>query len=419
MSYNSPFTGQVIQPTDVSYRAITLTANMQLSWPINGSATDDYAARIMEVTSSSSAYGLFMPPANQASVGTDALIRNTGGVPITVYDWTGDSTIITIAAGEAQYIYITANPDEFGTWGIIAFGTGTSSADAATLAGYGLLASGATLNQSHPAASLTAGYTFVTADRAQTYVWGGGTTTATLPSASTVGNNWFTLVKNNGTGTLTIGTTSSQEIDNGLTKTFAPNESAFIISTGVEYVTVGYGTSTQFAFTALVKSVTSGAYTLTASEASNTIQTYIGTLTGSVTVTYPPVVNLYVISNQTSAGGYSLTLTTGVSGGANAVIPSGGQSTLICDGTNFLNANTYQAGATSFSLVSGTAGAPSLNFASETNTGLYRPGSGRFGITVLGSQVVDVDATGVQVTGDIDSTGVGTFVGGVSGGTFS
>jgi hypothetical protein len=412
MSYNSPFTGQVIQPTDVSYRAITLTANTQLEWPINGNATDDYAARIMQVTASTAGLSLFMPPADQTSVGNDALIRNVGANTFTVKDYAGTNTIISIAAGESKYIYVTTNANNQGTWGIISFGTGTSSADAATLAGYGLLASGATLNQSHPTASLIAGYTFAVSDRAQAYVWGGGTTTVTLPSAAVVGNNWFTLVKNNGTGTLTINTTSSQEIDNALTKSFAPSESAIIISTGVEYVTVGYGTSTQFAFTSLVKSVVNGAYTLTASEASNTIQTYIGTLTGNVTVTYPPVVNLYVVSNQTVAGGYTLTLTTGVSGGANAVIPSGGQVTLICDGTNFLNANTTQAGALTLSLINGSAGTPSLNFASETNTGIYRPGAGRFGVSVLGSLVVDVAATGVQVTG------AGTFTGGVSGGTF-
>ena len=413
MSYNSPFTGQVIQPTDVSYRAITLTANTQLQWPINGNATDDYAARIMQVTASTAGLSLYMPPANQSSVGNDALIRNTGANTFTVKDFAGTNTIVSVAAGESKYIYITTNATDQGTWGIIAFGVGASSADAATLAGYGLVASGATLNQSHPASSLTASYTFVAADRAQTYIWGGGTTTVTLPASSTVGNNWFTLVKNNGTGTLTVDANGSEMIDGGLTKTFAPNESAFLICTGTEFVTVGYGTSTQFAFTALVKSVTTGSYTLTASEASNTIQTYIGTLSGNVTVTYPPVVNLYVVSNQCVAGAYTLTLTTGVAGGSNAVIPSGGQATLICDGTNFLNANTSQAGASSLSLVNGTAGTPSLNFASETNTGVYRPGAGRFGITVLGNQIVDVDATGIQVTGE------GVFSGGVNGGTFS
>jgi hypothetical protein len=54
MSFTSPFTGQVIQPTDVSYRDITLSADTTLSWPINGSDTDNAAARVMDVTSLSS-----------------------------------------------------------------------------------------------------------------------------------------------------------------------------------------------------------------------------------------------------------------------------------------------------------------------------------------------------------------------------
>lgn len=412
MSYNSPFTGTVIQPTDVSFRAITLSANTQLEWPINGNATDDYAARIMNVTATTGGLSLFMPPANQTSVGNDALIRNVGSNTFTVKTYNNNGTIISIAAGEAKYIYITSNNDEYGTWGNISFGTGTSSADAATLAGLGLVASGATLNQSHPTASLIAGYTFAESDRAQTYIWTGGVTTATLPLASTTGNNWFVLFKNNGTGTVTLGTTSSQLIDGALTKAFAPGESAFIVSTGTAYVTIGYGRSTEFEFGVLTKAVTGGAYTLTASEASNTIQFYTGTLSSNVTVTYPPVVNLYVISNQTSAGGYTLTVTTGIGGSATATVPAGGQATLICDGTNFYNANTTQAGATALSLINGTAASPALNFASETNTGVYRPGAGRFGVSVLSNLIMDVSASGVSVTG------TGTFSGGVSGGTY-
>jgi hypothetical protein len=409
MSYNSPFTGNVIQPTDVSYRAVTLSANTQLEWPINGNATDDYAARIMQVTATTAGLSLYMPPANQSSVGNDALIRNVGANTFTVKDYEGTNTIISVAAGESKYVYITANPTTTGTWGNIAFGTGTSSADAATLAGYGLVASGTTLNQSHPALTLVNAGTFATTNRAQTSVWDGGAGTYTLPSASTLGNNWFTLFKNSGTGSMVI--SASDNIDGQSTKTFAPNESAFIVSTGTTYLTVGYGVSNQFFYTSLVKAVVTGSYTLTSSEATNTIQTYTGTLTGNVTIVYPPVVNLYVIKNSTTAGGFSFTVGTG--SGTSVVIPSGQQVTLACDGTNFFNANTSQAGSvTTLSLADGNVGSPSLNFGNETNTGVYRASAGQFNTAILGVLRSTLSASGLAIVG------TGNFTGGVSGGTF-
>lgn len=411
MSYNSPFTGQVIQPTDVSFRAFNLNTDIALSWPINGNATDNYAARIMQVTPNAGGRKLYMPPANQTSVGTDALIRNMTAYSFDVVDFDGN-IIITVASGKAQYIYITTNTNTAGTWGVIDFGAGTSSADAATLAGLGLVAFSTTLNQAHPSSSFANGYTFLASDRAQTKIWAGGTGTVTLPPVATAGNDWFMLLKNNGTGTLTLDCNSSETIDGGLTKNYAPSESSFVICTGTEYVTVGYGVSANFAFTALVYPLVSGAYSLTASEASNTIQEFVGVLTGNVTVSYPPVINLYVVSNQTTDNGYSLTLTTGVSGGANAVIPPGQQATLICDGTNFLNANTVQAGATSISLVNGSVATPSLNFGAETSTGVYRPGAGEFAISILGTQRFKVSATGILVDGS------GTFTAGIAGGSF-
>ena len=409
MSYNSPFTGNVIQPTDVSYRAVTLVANTQLQWPINGNATDDYAARIMNVTATAASLSLYMPPANQASVGQDALIRNVGSNTFTVKDYAGTNTIISVAAGESKYVYITANPTTTGTWGNIAFGTGTSAADAATLAGYGLVASGTTLNQSHPALTLVNAGTFAATNRAQTSIWDGGAGTYTLPSASSLGNNWFTLFKNSGTGSMVI--SASDNIDGSSTKTFAPNESAFIVSTGATYLTVGYGVSNQFFYTSLVKAVTTGSYTLTSSEATNTIQTYTGTLTGNVIVVYPPVVNLYVIKNSTTAGSYTLTVGTG--SGASVVVPSGQQVTLACDGTNFFNANTSQAGAvTTLSLADGTVGAPSLNFGNEATTGVYRAGSGQFNTAILGVLRSTLSATGLEIAG------TGNFTSGVAGGSF-
>lgn len=411
MSYVSPFTGDVIQPTDVSYRAVTLTANTQLNWPSNSTTNADYAARIMQVTASPGSLSLYMPPANQTSVGNDALIRNIGSNTFIVKDYTGTNTIVSVAAGESKYIYITTNSTSQGTWGVIAFGVGTSGADAATLAGYGLVASGATLNQSHPSAAIASGSTFAVTDRAQTRVWGSGTGTATLPAAASLGNNWFTLFKNNGTGSFTISCSGAELIDGNSTKTFNPTESAFIVCTGTAYVTIGYGVSNQFVFTALTKNVTGGAVLLTNNEAANNIQEYVGSLTSSVVVTFPSIVNLYVISNQTTDNGFGFSVTTGL--GFSATIPPGQQATLICDGVNFLNANTTQAGASTVSLLDGSVGTPSLNFAAESNTGIYRPTTGEFGISVLGVQRLKATAAGVTVTGS------GVFTTGIAGGTFT
>jgi hypothetical protein len=398
MSYNSPFTGNVVQPTDVAYASYALTATIQLEWPINGSVTNSVAARIMQVSTTSSSYELWMPPANQASVGQDALIYNTGGVALTVKTFGGASTIVSIppSGGSAQYIFITSNANTSGTWGVVAFGSTTTNSNAATLAGAGLEAIGATLNGAYPANSITTGYTFSSSDRAVADYWIGGTGVATLPSASSLGDNWFVMFRNSGTGTYTISCTGAETIDGASTKQFNPDESAFIICTGTSYFTVGYGQSSSFVFNILVQTVTGGAYTLTSAQCANIIQEYIGSLVSNVTVTYPPIVNLYVVSNRTTPNGYTLTLTTGISGGANAVVPANAQATLVCDGTNFFNANTVQAGGTTFSIIDGAAGAPSLNFASETNTGIFRPGTGQFGISIQGVQKFYLDANGIQ-----------------------
>lgn len=412
MSYNSPFTGTVIQPTDVSYRSITLTANTQLEWPINGNATDDYAARIMQVTASSAGLELRMPPANQTSVGNDALIRNVGANSFTVKDYAGTNTLITIAAGETKYIYITTNANEQGTWGNIAFGVGSSSADAATLAGYGLLAINTTLNQSHPVITFSNNATAVAANRAQAWVWTGGAGTFTLPSVSAVGDNWFVLLRNSGSGALTVAATGGDLINGSASIVMQPTDSAIVVSSGAAFYTVGLGKSTQFNFSQLTKAVTTGTYTLTATEAANVIQKYTGTLSGNVTIIVPPTVQIYYVINDTDGGmsGYTVTISTGL--GADAILTANNQATLICDSINLLNANTLAAGSTTTSLASGSVGSPSLNFASETSTGVYRASAGQFNVAILGTQRVALTAAGLSITG------TGTFSGGVSGGTF-
>lgn len=412
MSFNSPFTANVIQPTDVSYREITISnTDLQLEWPINGTSNDDPAARIMEVATTGVSQ-LFMPPANQCSVGQDALIRNIGGEDFTVTTFEGNSTIVTVLVGEAQYIYVTDNPDEYGTWGIIAFGIGSSGQDAATLAGFGLLAIGQTLNQSQPVTTFSSNYTAVAADRSSTYVWTGGSGTLTLTLAATLADNWFMFVRNSGTGALTVAASGGNTINASASIILQPTDSCIVVCSGTEFYTVGLGKSTQFAFTQLTKAVTSGTVTLTPTEASNVIQKYTGTLSGNVTVVVPPTVQVYYIQNATNgtASNFTVTLTTGT--GSTATIASSQQATLICDSVNLVNANTVLAGSSAISLIDGSVGAPSMNFGSEPTTGIFRNTSGEFNTSILGVLRSTVSASGLAIVG------TGNFTGGVSGGTF-
>jgi hypothetical protein len=417
MSYNSPFTGNVIQPTDVSYASYALTSTtgtIQLEWPLNGNDTDYVAARVMQVSTTSTSYELWMPPANQASVGQDALIYNTGGVTLTVKTFGGASTIVSIPStgGSAQYIFITSNATTTGTWGVIAFGSTTSLATASALAGYGLAAIGSTLNQTTPVTSISSTYTLLASDRASTYVWTGGAGTLNLTSATTLGNNWFVFVRNGGTGTLTVSPTGGNQINGSASLGLQPSDSCLIVCSGSAFFTIGLGQGTQFSFTQLTKSVApGGSFTLSSTEAANVIQKYTGALTSNVTVTVPQTIQIYYITNQTT-GPYTITFTTGASGGATATVPTAQQVILLCDSVNLYNASTIAAGATAVTLSNGAVGAPSLSFASETTTGVYRPASGEFGISILGVQRLNVTASGVTVTGS------GTFTGGVSGGTF-
>lgn len=411
-TFTSPFTGQVIQPTDVSYRDISIAnSNLQLEWPINGSPTDDVAARIMEVATTGVSQ-LFMPPANQCSVGQDALIRNIGGEDFDVMDYDGLNVIVTVLVGEAQYIYVIDNPDEQGTWGIIAFGIGSSGQDAATLAGYGLKAISSTLNTAHSVITFSSAYTAVAADRASSYVWTGGAAVLGLTAAATLGNDWFMLIRNGGTGTLTV-TPASGLINGAASIALQPADSCIICCSGTAFFTVGLGQAAQFNFTQLTKAVVTGTYTLTSAEASNVVQKYTGTLTGNVTVILPPTIQVYYITNQTNgtASNFTITFTTN-SGGNVAVVPAGQQVILVCDSVNLLNANTVLAGSSSISLIDGSVGAPALNFSSETSTGVYRAASGEFNTAILGVLRSTLSATGLAVVG------TGNFTGGVLGGTF-
>ena len=382
-TYVNPFTGQTVSPSQVAYESLTISDDTELQWPVNGN-TSSVAANIIEVIATVADLNLIMPSALQVSVGQALIINNVGGIEFSVVDNSGGA-IVTVASGIVQYIYITDNTTDAGAWASITFGAGTSSADAASLAGDGLLAIGHTLNQSYPITSYFSNTTLTDTDRSQFVVWGGGAGTITLPSASTVGNNWFCMIRNNGTGILNIVPVGTNTIDNNASAQLQLTESFVIVSNGTNWNTFGYGQSIQFAFTQLALNVTGGTTTLTSSQASNVIQEYAGVLTSNQVIILPSTVQLYTITNNTT-GSYTLIFKTVAIGAATVTVNQGDSLVVICDGTNVYNAASGSASnITSLTLGNGTLASPSLKFTGDVTTGLYLPASGRLGVVASGA----------------------------------
>lgn len=413
-TYTNPFTGQTISPSQVSFEAISLTANLQLEWPINGNdATPASAIIDVTATSSGTATGwlLELPPATQVSVGQTIIVRNTGANTFTVTDYSGN-TIIAVTSGIAQFIFLTSNSTVNGVWESVVFGAGTSSANASALAGYGLLATGLTLNQAYNLTTYYSSAVLSATNRAQFNVWGGGVGSFTLPSAVAVGNNWFTIIRNSGSGVLTITPVGTDTIDGNVNQQLQLTESLVIVSDGVTgYNTYAYGRSNAFAFTQLSQVVTGGTLTLTAAQGANIIQEYSGALVSNQIVVVPSTVQIYSMQNTTS-GSYNLTFKTAVVGGTTVNVNQNQTALLICDGTNVYSATSSTSNPTSVVLNPGSVASPTLSFLGNTSTGLYLPATNQIGFAINGSNGMTLSSTGLTIQNSV------TAIGGIAGGTF-
>lgn len=407
-TYVNPFTGQTVSPSSVSYESLSLTANTELEWPINGNDNTP-ASSIIDVTATASGgptgWLLKLPPATQVSTGQSLIIRNVGSQLFTVTD-NGGNTIVSINSGIADFIFLTDNTTVNGIWASVVFGAGTSSANAGALAGYGLTPIGLTLNQAYTVTDYYSDAVLGAANRAQFAVWASGVGTFTLPSASAIGNNWFTIIRNGGSGVLTLTPTGTDTIDGNANMQLQLTESVVIVSNGATgFNTYAYGRSNAFAFTQLAQVVTGGTLTLSAAQGANIIQEYSGALTSNQIVVLPSTVQLYSLQNGTT-GAYTLTFkTSGI--GSTVSVGQGQTAFVVCDGTNVYSTTSNTSSSfTSATLAPGAVSAPSLNFLGNTTTGLYLPASNQIGFAVNGTNGMTLSTSGLNIPN------------GISGGTF-
>lgn len=351
-TYNNVFGNLTVPPSEYQYQALALTANSTFYWPSQYSGTGYILAKINSIAATTGAYTLTLPQASVVSTGMDALFINSTGSTITINDYSGGA-VTTISAGVAKYIYVADNSTDAGVWGTVTYGNTTALVDASALAGYGTKATGSTLSVDSPVTETALTITVnATTGRGQSYVFTGGSVPCTFPSALSAGSGFFFYVKNGGTGTVTLTPVGGDTVDLQSTLGLNPDESCLVISTGVDWHTIGLGRSTIYQFTKLVKDLTGiSSYTLTSSDASNKLLQFTGAPSAATTITVPAVVSIYYVQISTS-NAYTVTLKTAA--GTGVTLAQTSNSILYCDGVNVVAAQTASAPASATAITNDT-----------------------------------------------------------------
>ena len=396
MTFTSPFTGNVIQPTDVSYYALSFSEDTQLYWPAVVNPTQVPSARIMDCVASTSGLSILLPDATQGSVGEDILFRNLGANTFVIKDADGGQSI-SVTAGKARYVYLTDNSSVGGVWASIEFGAGTSYADAAALQGAGLTTIAGQLATTQNIVNVTTSPTINDASRASTFSWNSGAGTFTLPTIASLSTGWYIGFRNNGTGALSINAPSPNTINGVSSVTANPGDSGFIIfdvSTG-NFVTVGLSAPANITFTSAtydVDSIPGSTFSLVTF--APIIQSYIaqtGSRSTTLTVTLPATTQLYIFLNDTGHADYNIEFEIEGSAQPPLVVTTGNIATVLSDSQNLYLLTSTASNL--FYAVDGIAAAPSYSFISDATTGMYLVGSNILGFSANGVQMAYMDNT--------------------------
>jgi len=415
--FTQVFGGNNIYPVGPTYSQLNYAANIQLSWPVEQAIAGALVVTdIMDLNPSNPGLTVTLPDARQVSTGYTALFNNISANTAAVNSNTG-TTLVSLVSGTVWQLYLIDNSTAGGTWRIFQFGASVSVAVAAALAGSGLTAIGSTLNEQIVIQPKSVSYVSVNTDRATCLQWTAGVGTFTLPAPGTVGAAWFVIIKNQGSGNLTVSPTSGL-IDGNASATLAPGASAWYLTDGSNFFSLTGGqTAGGGNFNLLQIDVSgSGNFVLSGGQLNQIGYRFTGVLTGARHIQVPNTTQEYWVDNETTG---AFTLDVGTVGQISPiVVPQTNRNILYCDGSNVVNALTNSV-AFPITIGQGGTGATSAGVA-LTNLGgtsvgvnVFTAVSGAAACAAIGA-VTTTTLAATNVTAGTGLTGGGSLAGSVT-----
>ncbi len=391
MAFDDVFGGSSIYPSNATYIKLTLTADVDLNWPIEQQIGGPLiVADIIDLDATGPGFSVNLPDARNASQGFTSLFNNVGAQTVAIRNASG-GVISTVAPGSAWQIYLTDNSTEDGTWQTFQYGASVSVVNAAALVGNGLINIGATLSLDLDVTAVNASpLALGVSSRARLFNWTGAAGAVTLLNAATVGNGWFSLLRNSGLGDLTI-TPAAGLIDGAANKTLSPGGSLFIVADGVNYITLISNSAGSNGFNLLAIDVGGGGnYVLAGVQLGQVGYRLTGVLTAARHIVVPNTVQQYWISNETT-GAFSLNVKTAA--GTGITVAQGVRTILYCDGTNVVAAENQSTVSLPLVVTQGGTGATDI---AGAQTNLNVPS--RAGANATGTWPINVSGNAGTIT---------------------
>jgi hypothetical protein len=128
VSFTNVFGGSTIFPSDVSYLALAVNADVNLSWPLETTSGVDIAARIIDVTPNASGRSVYLPDATKTGAGQTILFNNVSATyTVFIKDYAGN-TLATLGTSSQWQFYLSGVSTTAGTWRVFQYGAAGSGA---------------------------------------------------------------------------------------------------------------------------------------------------------------------------------------------------------------------------------------------------------------------------------------------------